>query len=132
MPYKPACGNCGKQDHKTPDCPRLTLIGRAVLEQCGITDEDAREAMRVRRRAMQATRVKVLQHKGDLLYSDPLPDYDVQLRAAQDVSTLLDHYPIKVGVEFGIDVKAMSDAELLGLMASLGADPNLMLPGGTA
>jgi hypothetical protein len=75
--------------------------------------------------------VKVLQHKGELLYSEPLPDYDVQLRAAQDVSTLLDHYPMKVGVEFGIDVKAMSDAELLGLMASLGADPTLMLGEGT-
>jgi hypothetical protein len=79
---------------------------------------------------LQATRVKVLQHKGDLLYSDPLPDYDVQLRAAQDVSALLDHYPMKVGVEFGIEVKAMSDGELMGLLASLGADPKLMLPGG--
>lgn len=111
---------------------RLTLLGRAMLEATGLNDDDVRAAHQARRRALQANRVKVLQHKGKLLYSVPLPDFDVQLRAAQDVTKLVDMYPDRVADALDGIAKAMTDAERLAILASLGPDPMLALTqGGT-
>ncbi len=111
---------------------RLSLIGRAMLEASGFNDTDIRRAHEARRRALDATRVKVLQHKGELLYSEPQVDHDVQLRAAQDVFEMADYYPAKLGVDVAFELKATSDAELLAILASLGPDPRLALGEGGA
>lgn len=102
---------------------RLTVLGRSMLEAAGFSDETVRKAYKALDRACDAKRVKVLQHKGDIVLGPEQEDHEVQVRAAELVTKLADHHPAKLGIEFDGAMKITSDEELLGILASLGAAP---------
>lgn len=99
---------------------RLDNLGRAQLAAAGFTDATIRKAYGALDRALEAKRIKVLQHKGTLLESKPYEDHEVQVRAAELVTKLADHHPAKLGIELDGALKVTTDEELLGILASLG------------
>jgi hypothetical protein len=108
---------------------RLTTLGRAALEAVGFGDRTIRKAYRALDEALDATRVKDFQYKGDVVSAPARADHEVRVRAAELVTKIADHHPAKIGIEFDGNVRVTSDAELLALLNSLGPDPMLALGG---
>lgn len=99
---------------------RLDNLGRAQLAAAGFTDATIRKAYGALDRALEAKRTKVLQHKGDIVLGPAQEDHEVQVRAAELVTKLADHHPARLGIELDGALKVTTDAELLGILASLG------------
>jgi hypothetical protein len=114
-----------RRDERVSD--RLTALGRAALEAVGFSDRTITKAYRALDEALDATRVKDFQYRGDVVSAPERADHEVRVRAAELVTKLADHHPAKLDVEIGGELRTTSDAELLAILVSLGPDPALAL-----
>ena len=58
------------------------ILQRTALRMAGFTADDLVLAMEKTRAALNANQVKVFNHEGRLIYSDPLVDHAIRLEAA--------------------------------------------------
>lgn len=75
---------------------RLTLLGRTMLEQAGLTDEQVRKSFRKLDELHEAKKQKVFQHEGAIVLGPEQADNEVQLKAAVERLKIADAYPNKL------------------------------------
>lgn len=75
---------------------RLTLLGRAMLEQAGFTDADARKVRQRLLEGLDAVQVKTWMHEGLVVEDVPRVDYSERRQAAVEGAKILDWYPNKL------------------------------------
>jgi hypothetical protein len=110
---------------RAADRTRLSVLGRAALEQAGFTDATIKRAYKALDRALDAKKVKDFSYKGDVISGPEREDHDVQVRAAELVTKLADHHPSKLEIDLDGQMRTTSDQELISILLSLGPMPGL-------
>ena len=80
----------------SPQEARLTLIGRAMLEGAGLTDAVIRKTYQRLSEGLDAEKVKIFQHEGEMIADTPRVDFTERRLAAVEIAKLADHYPNKL------------------------------------